>query len=427
MVLKECWESITSKKLITALVILELIVLSFFMSILFLVYQKSETHAESFMNPLDNQNVYQIDDQLRDEKEDAFLSDPANVEKLRVLYEKFDSTDKFKFLNIVQQPIGVIDFKGDQTLLAGYEENSIVEPYKSETDHQIYDTVKAVQVNKQAIDLLNIKLSEGKPLPNEAFKYKENTKIPVLLGSSYRGIYNVGDTITVEYLFKKMNVRVIGFMKENTFTTIGQDSQVYLDRYMVLPMMHFDHVERKDKEFYDFQWKVLLHSVNGYIVTPKDSLKTTKEVNQIASQSGFSDFTIIGANTTGIVVLSSMLEQNQQILILITTTLTLFAMATIYFVLRAKLRLNKKKYGIYLMVGLTAQHILSFIFFEILFLCLISFAVVASIMSLILGTLSAAYYVGGIALSVMFSVMLVVPFYLKFKKHPTQMLLKGRE
>ena len=156
MVLKECWESITSKKLITALVILELIVLSFFMSILFLVYQKSETHAESFMNSFDNQNVYQIDDQLRDEKEDAFLSDPANVEKLRVLYEKFDSTDQFKFLNIIQQPIGVLDFKGDQTLLAGYEENSIIEPYESEIDHQIYDTVKAVQVNKQAIDLLNI-------------------------------------------------------------------------------------------------------------------------------------------------------------------------------------------------------------------------------------------------------------------------------
>ncbi|WP_445429412.1 hypothetical protein [Bacillus atrophaeus] len=98
LLLKECWESIASKKFIAFLVILELIVLSFFMTMLFLNYQKSETHAKSFMQPFENQNVYQIDDELRDEKEDAFLSSPSNVDKLRVLYEKFDSAKKFQFL-----------------------------------------------------------------------------------------------------------------------------------------------------------------------------------------------------------------------------------------------------------------------------------------------------------------------------------------
>ncbi|MCY8499507.1 hypothetical protein, partial [Bacillus atrophaeus] len=174
--------------------------------------------------------MYQIDDELRDEKEDAFLSSPSNVDKLRVLYEKFDSAKKFQFLNITQQPVGILNFNGPQSLLASFKENSIIEPYESETDHQMYDTIKAVQMNKQAMELLDIKLSKGELLPEKAFEYKENNDIPVLLGSSYKGLYNVGDKITVEYLFNKMDVRVIGFMEKNTYTTIGQDSQIYLDR-----------------------------------------------------------------------------------------------------------------------------------------------------------------------------------------------------
>ncbi|MGE0911024.1 hypothetical protein ACQGRJ_11750 [Bacillus atrophaeus] len=427
LLLKECWESVTSKKLIAFLVILELIVLSFFMTMLFLNYQKSETHAKSFMRPFENQNVYQIDDELRDEKEDAFLSSPSNVDKLRVLYEKFDSTKKFQFLNITQQPVGILNFNGPQSLLAGFEENSIIEPYESETDHQMYDTIKAVQMNKQAMELLDIKLSEGELLPDKTFEYKENNDIPVLLGSSYKGLYNVGDKITVEYLFKKMDVRVIGFMEKNTYTTIGQDSQVYLDRYMVLPMMHFNQIERKDKEFYDFQWKVLLHSINGFIVTPKDSLAITKEVNQLGKEADFTDFAILGANTTGIVVLSSMMEQNKQILILLTVTLSLFSLATIYFVLRAKLKLNMKKYAIYLISGLTMPHIFTFIFSEVLLLSLISFGITALGVSFILGALNPFYYIGGIVLSFVFSLIITAPIYYRFRKMPIQMLLKGRE
>ncbi|MCY8824259.1 ABC transporter permease family protein [Bacillus atrophaeus] len=335
--------------------------------------------------------MYQIDDELRDEKEDAFLSSPSNVDKLRVLYEKFDSAKKFQFLNITQQPVGILNFNGPQSLLAGFEENSIIEPYESETDHQMYDTIKAVQMNKQAMELLDIKLSKGELLPEKAFEYKENNDIPVLLGSSYKGLYNVDDKITVEYLFNKMDVRVIGFMEKNTYTTIGQDSQVYLDRYMVLPMMHFNQIERKDKEFYDFQWKVLLHSINGFIVTPKDSLAITKEVNKLGKEADFTDFAILGANTTGIVVLSSMMEQNKQILILLTVTLSLFSLATIYFVLRAKLKLNMKKYAIYLISGLTMPHIFAFIFSEVLLLSLISFGITALGVSFILGALNPFY------------------------------------
>ncbi|MCY8499796.1 hypothetical protein [Bacillus atrophaeus] len=184
---------------------------------------------------------------------------------------------------------------------------------------------------------------------------------------------------------------MIGFMEKNTNTTIGQDSQVHIDRYMVLPMMHFNQIERKDKEFYDFQWKVLLHSINGFIVTPKDSLAITKEVNKLGKEADFTDFAILGANTTGIVVLSSMMEQNKQILILLTVTLSLFSLATIYFVLRAKLKLNMKKYAIYLISGLTMPHIFTFIFSEVLLLSLISFGITALGVSFILGALNPFY------------------------------------
>lgn len=87
------------------------------------------------------------------------------------------------------------------------------------------------QIGKKLSDTLEI--DEGRTFTESDFIHIKGSKIPVLLGSGYRGIYAIGDTFFLEYLYDNYEFEVIGFLKKDSLISLNMT--YYLDNSIIMP------------------------------------------------------------------------------------------------------------------------------------------------------------------------------------------------
>lgn len=415
----EVKESLANKKLFAGLILLQVFLFFLLVSVVFLSLGNVDTKTKSFYAQYKGKNVYQLSDNLLENKEIEFFMKKDSLEILKRFNKLLQDSSEFTYLNTNLQPIGVLNFKGDQKFLEGYEDGQTLKGEKTLKGE--YKIIKSMQVNENVIKTFKPNMEYGKTFNHKDFTYNNGT-IPVILGSEYKSLYKVGDQLNIEYLHKNVPAKVIGILEPNTIIPARENIEFYADKYIVFPEFLMESDPTTEEE-YSFQKMQYLGLINGQILTEKDNLQIRKSLNEISNLSNFDEFTIIGANDLGINIMFSMMKQNKILLLTLVIALFIFSIFSISLSLVMKWDINIKKYSTHLVFGATVKHILFYIFVEIFSLVLLPLLLIFYCTKFI-GSMPNYYYFSIIILGIIVTLLGILPFYIKLRNLKLSEILK---
>lgn len=257
------------------------------MGILFQLQTATVTKESSIKNIYEGKRLYTIIDNYYDA--DAFyefrqLSD--NINRLGEFYNALVTSTNMEFISIFNQPIYLEQFKGDEQFL--YNSQEFRDEYKLGTTNA---NVKAIQLNPSAFEFYKLKVSYGRTFNWNEVNYNGD-KLPVLLGSEYKGVYNIGETLSGNYYGREMTFEVIGILEPNTFVYYKGDSEFYLDQYLIVPYPEL--LAPVNKSDFKFEGILYFAMINGDIITTIDKNRFLKEIKYISDSTGFAEFSVVG-------------------------------------------------------------------------------------------------------------------------------------
>ncbi|MFB6365958.1 ABC transporter ATP-binding protein [Paenibacillus elgii] len=288
-------------------------------------------------NNFKDKNLYQISDNLYNEKEKGFFTNPNSIKILNDFSNQVNAVPAFKYYNGVEQPIDITNFEGDP-IFDAYYESGRNQPARKIGDKS-YRFIKSVQLNQTVFDLNQVQFSQGEAFKEDAYVFNANKDtIPIILGSDYNGIYKVGDSLDILYYWKPFIGVVVGILEPSQkVLKVGSEPELLLNRYMILPMLQFEQSPPKMEGV--FLKALLLSKVNGKIVTELTPIQVRNTLEDIGDKVGFHDFAVIGASGIAIDSIIGFTEINRNLLMVF--SLVLFATVIILFVVITKITINK--------------------------------------------------------------------------------------
>lgn len=121
--------------MLSILILLQTCLLFALISALYLSFYKIDTKTKSFYAQYEGKNIYKLSDQLFDEKEVEFFSNPNELLKVKNFYHTLLNSKDFLYLNTTLQHIGVQNFKGQSIFLQGYEKGILDHLIKKRKDY----------------------------------------------------------------------------------------------------------------------------------------------------------------------------------------------------------------------------------------------------------------------------------------------------
>jgi len=283
------------------LVFFQVIILSIFLVLIYIFLSFTsgiQAKIHEFNDVYKDKELFSLADTLLDPNEFySFRSSKKSISLIGDFYDELNQTTSFKFLSIFDQQVPVENFKGDISFDYAYgTEMHNIGKYKDEASGKVYQNIKSIQMNKNTFDFYKLEVDLGNTINWENVDY-QTRKIPILLGDSYRNIYNIGDVINGIYYNQLFEFKVVGFIKKNSFIFYKGKSEKYLDDYLVIPYP----LELSSNDQEDNQFKGILYfaMINGDIVAESkgNTLQYVLEKMDIISQkTSFDKYTILGVN-----------------------------------------------------------------------------------------------------------------------------------
>ena len=143
-------------------------------------------------------------------------------------------------------------------------------------------SIKALQLSPNCFEKFNLTCDTGDTFTGDGYS---DSEIPVVLGAAYKEYYTLHDTIEASYIFKPVQLHVVGFLPENTVLTLYNNPLV-LDRYMIIPSLTCEDSDSYDEQV--FQLRHYVNKLEGYYEY-EDALdlqafqKTIEKVNGLLS------------------------------------------------------------------------------------------------------------------------------------------------
>lgn len=364
--MKVIWTLFKQNKYINLLNVIISTIFSLLLVILIINLDQSNIETSTMRNFKDK-NVYQISDSLIEEKETEFFQKEFSYDILHNFSNRLSKETMMDYYSAIWQPIAVENFKGDTSFLAYYEPGDLQDPY--EMNGKSYSDVKSMRLNQVVFQLNNVQLASGKGFEDEAYIYNENEDtVPIILGANYSKFYEIGDEIEIDYYQKEFTGIVTGFLKSFQTIMTNHDPEFQLDSYMILPVVNFSAppssmLERHPEDELFYKATALMNS-NGNIITEYSPLEIKELLDRLATETGFVEFSIIGANSMATDLLYNMTKQNKNVLYIV--TFLLFAIMTIVFVFTFHLKIKKNvdTYAVLLISGLNLEHIYRMVRYE---------------------------------------------------------------
>lgn len=323
----------------------------------------------------ENLNVFQVTDELTGQKEKDFFNGPKGYDLLNEFNHTLSKSKEFTYYTATWQPIGVADFKGDQSFDPNYQ-------YSGETTstHEInkktYSFVLAVQANKSVFELNNLQIVRGREFNDTDYKYIGNSSpIPVILGSQYSSLYDIGSKFSFFLYNKEIEGKVIGFLDSSQKIMTANEPELILDKYILLPAINFSEKPsnyiRKNPNNELFVRASLLAGAGSLLLSKQSPVQMRKTMDQIAEKSGFHEFQLIGADGLVIDALVGMTKTN--VVLIVITILILFVITSLSFLyaLHLKVKKNIDSYLVLLICGANMDHIKNYIRNDFLLLAII--------------------------------------------------------
>lgn len=410
-VIKQAIKNIHKKKLFTLITIIQINLLILFLTPILLQLNLFNDQSASFLGKYADKNVYQLSDDLIGEIEINYFNNPSQLDNLKKFYDALLTDKSFTYMVSTVQPLEMTEFKGSRKFNYGYENGNDLTSYEN------YYYIKSLQLNQNVFDVFSIPLQQGNYFSEEDYIYTDSKKIPVLLGYEYSGIYEVGEIFFADYLFNSCEFIVAGIIEQGT-TILNVNKEILLDRYIILPQF----IIQQSDDIY-FEQIHYLNLINGTILSNLNPIEIKTKLYEIANETGFDNFQIIGANTTRLDIIFNMLNQDITINKIISLLLITLIIITLSISLIFKFNSNIKNYTIRIVAGASHFNIIFTELIEILFLLILG-----NILPLILLLLLKIKFNLTIII-LLFSLILflsILPFIVKLKNLNVAQILKGK-
>lgn len=280
---------------------------------------------------------------------------------LYALYQELLRQDRFTF-SPSGQPLTLLD---DGRIPRKFYENY---EYGEETDpillgDRYYVNINAVPISPKGFTEFGMEVSEGRLFTQEDFVLREGKAIPILLGSEFRSVLQLGDILQGKPGTKDdMEFEVVGFLKPNQAFPVDM-SLSSLDRFIVMP--GFTQIEVPID--YEEGWPryLLMQMVNGVMIT-KEPMEVRDYINGLCdathsplrfevSQAGLESFTEI----------LSLTQETAQALKLFWLSFFAFTAVCVSLVLLSRLEENYFAYGVHLLSGARMRQVLTMTLWQI--------------------------------------------------------------
>lgn len=286
-------------------------------------------------------------------------------------YETLKSLEEAPILTInTDQPLGLKE--EDVKKLFGEEdfipfadgEDSVAElPF---WDDGVYLTrdMKGAQVDLDAYRYFGLRTQEGEGFTEENMTIqRDGDPMPLLLGSNYKGIIEVGTIIDVNFWTCAYHCKVVGILEKGSslpphgYMALGE--LVSLDDKIVFPhgIKLLEDPERAE-QMERYAWNDYMALQNGFAQTDGEHIRELVETyGRIADQFGYPPVQLVGTSL-GLDLLRRESASSVRVLLILTVVLLCFSFYGLFITFYDKIQSNSKIYGIYLMNGCSLSMIL---------------------------------------------------------------------
>lgn len=360
------------------------------------------------------------------EYEEAYLNttyynlypDPQFSRKLEVEDRLEDMIDcyneiskKFVYDDSYNEPIFFKSnmYKGNEKFLDGYEEG------RASPDSE-YLNLKGYRIGKYFYDIEKPQIESGRYFTQDEFKFLEGDIMPVILGSEYKEIYNIGDTFKVQYSGEK-SVEVIGFFRENTFI-LEENKKVYLDRYISVPSFDIEYKNFDNKEEQSMMEFHYYTKLNGRLLLKNNELERISDFQKILNNHKLYDFYLYNRSESASKVYYSQLESTK-IISGLAIIIFIFTFVSLITAMISKVYKNVKKYSIHILIGARPSRVMKFVLFESIIIYFLSILIAIGFL-LILNKLGLNPYIFDIriwiTIVVFILVIIMISYYIILNK-----------
>lgn len=194
---------------------------------------------------------------------EEFYNQDNCIEKLYSFHELL--SENLEYLEFYQQPVQKIGYY-DGTISFVEDENKdyLNQIVTSDNGKEEYvTTFKTIEIGKTLNKQLNDVITSGRCFNDDDFNYKNNHRIPVILGSEYQKQYMVGDKLSLYYIADTFEFEIAGFFPEDY--TIKSNSAIYnLNNFICIPFFEVTDISSCDLNK-DFLFSFYLQKNNCYI------------------------------------------------------------------------------------------------------------------------------------------------------------------
>lgn len=244
----------------------------YLLGVVFFQQQQSGSTASEFDKTQGKRTFYATSEALSDEDYYTYTrgANPLFYEKLSRFLTTLKaggrpqgSSDNHIFFTLTLQPVEVSENVIPEECLDGYEQGMAADSVFF-YEGQEYRFTKCIQVSPAFFTIFNVTGEDGAHFSETDYLYERGRPIPVLLGNTYRTVFQVGDTFHGHYLFEDVTWQVAGFIEKDCFfyrNDLGDFTST--DRYIIMPAM-------QTQEQTDNSRIMLLQQMQGYIVSDFD-------------------------------------------------------------------------------------------------------------------------------------------------------------
>lgn len=327
---------------------------------------------ESITQKVDGREWYALD--LMTESSQEVLNQFTTVGRCRDMvnyYETLKSLKEAPILTInTSQCVGVKQediekLFGEKDFLpfADGEENIAELPFWDDGSHLTRD-MKGAQLDLDAYRYFGLRTQEGEGFTEENMTIqRDGDPMPLLLGSDYKGIIEVGTIIDINFWTCAYRCKVAGILEENSKLppdgNMALGELVSLDDKIVFPHgVRILEDPEHSKQMERYAWNDYMALQNGFAQTDGQHIRELVEkYGQIANQFGYPPVQLVGTSL-GIDLLRRESASTVRVMLILTIVLLCFSFYGLFVTFYDKIQSNSRNYGIYLMNGCSLSMIL---------------------------------------------------------------------
>ena len=181
------------------------------------------------------QFTYRVAEFLNDALYDRYQHDDGTLfRRLMSYHETLSESEEISFVPFCGNHVEILNVDIPEPCVVNYGEEFMNESFY-EIDGEKAVAAEAIQIFESFLDLFPLEIADGRGFIESDFRYMKDRRIPVIMGSEYKELFETGDIFEGYYLFERVSFEVIGIAKSgNSFYHPAVGPALY-DRYIIMP------------------------------------------------------------------------------------------------------------------------------------------------------------------------------------------------